>query len=332
MISFIELNENHKSDWDRFVFNHPNGNFFQSSEYYLLFNEDKNNEAFAYAITDNGLIKAVIVGVIESNLFYPLSNFTRRAILRGGPLVSDNNVDYLKLLLSEFNNLIKSRCIYSQIRNLFSTIDNKDDFQSNGFNYLPHLDILIDLDKDEQDIIKAISGNKRGNINKSKNKGTIFLELNDIKSVTEGINLIHSTYSRAKLPVPDSAFFVRAFEQLNPKKMLKVFGAFSENKIIGVRFVLLYKELIYDWYAGSDLDFKNRYPNDFIPFNILIWGKRNGFKLFDFGGAGKPGIPYGVREHKIKFGGKLVEYGRYQKNYNKLVYNVGNYFFKILKR
>ena len=92
-----------------------------------------------------------------------------------------------------------------------------------------------------------------------------------------------------------------------------MFGAFDDAELIGVRLELCYKGLIYDWYAGSDDQFKNRYPNDFLPFHILFWGKENGFDKFDFGGAGKPDKPYGVREHKLKFGGELVNFGRYEK-------------------
>ena len=32
-----------------------------------------------------------------------------------------------------------------------------------------------------------------------------------------------------------------------------------------------------------------------------------------FGGAGKPDKPYGVRDYKLKFGGQLVNWGRFEK-------------------
>lgn len=40
-------------------------------------------------------------------------------------------------------------------------------------------------------------------------------------------------------------------------------------------------------------------------------GHQNRFQIFDFGGAGKPNVSYGVRYYKMSFGGKLVNYGRY---------------------
>jgi lipid II:glycine glycyltransferase (peptidoglycan interpeptide bridge formation enzyme) len=43
---------------------------------------------------------------------------------------------------------------------------------------------------------------------------------------------------------------------------------------------------------------------------ILEWGVKNGYRVYDFGGAGKPGEEYGVRNFKAKFGGQLVCFGR----------------------
>jgi lipid II:glycine glycyltransferase (peptidoglycan interpeptide bridge formation enzyme) len=43
---------------------------------------------------------------------------------------------------------------------------------------------------------------------------------------------------------------------------------------------------------------------------VFLWGHERGFTRFDFGGAGKPNVPYGVRDYKLKFGGELVNTGR----------------------
>jgi lipid II:glycine glycyltransferase (peptidoglycan interpeptide bridge formation enzyme) len=45
----------------------------------------------------------------------------------------------------------------------------------------------------------------------------------------------------------------------------------------------------------------------------LRWAHDNGFSVYDSGGAGQPDVPYGVRKFKSKFGGRLVQYGRYRR-------------------
>ena len=66
-----------------------------------------------------------------------------------------------------------------------------------------------------------------------------------------------------------------------------------------------------DFYAGADPRHLHRYPNEFMVWKILEWGRLNRFTLFDFGGAGHPDKPYGPREFKRRFGGDLVNFGRF---------------------
>jgi hypothetical protein len=49
-------------------------------------------------------------------------------------------------------------------------------------------------------------------------------------------------------------------------------------------------------------------------------------------GAGKPGSEYGVRDYKIQFGGELIEYGRYIRINQKLLYHIGRKVIEINKK
>ena len=48
-------------------------------------------------------------------------------------------------------------------------------------------------------------------------------------------------------------------------------------------------------------------------------------------GAGSSDEDYGVREFKSKFGGKLVNYGRFIKINNKLLYKIGKMGLKVIQ-
>ena len=96
---------------------------------------------------------------------------------------------------------------------------------------------------------------------------------------------------------------------------------------------LVYQKTIYDYYAGAYKEYYKKYPNDLIPWEVFIYGKKNGFTFFDFGGAGQPNVPYGVREYKKKFGGELINFGRFEKIHKpmsckliKLALEFRNYF------
>ncbi|MCP5048325.1 MAG: GNAT family N-acetyltransferase, partial [bacterium] len=180
-----------------------------------------------------------------------------------------------------------------------------------GFAYEEHLDILMDLTQTQEELSSKMHKERRHNVRRAVNKGTEFKELILPEEIETGLNLLTETYKRVKLPLAHPTLFNAAYIILYPKQMVRYFGAVNNGKLIGMRIVLTYKDLVYDWYAGASHQDRNKYPNDFLPWKIILWGKEQGFHTFDFGGAGKPGVPYGVRDYKLKFGGELVNYGRF---------------------
>ena len=136
-------------------------------------------QPFGYAVMEQQKLLGIMIGVTYQNFFYPINLFTRRSIVMGGPLVIDNNSSVLKFLIQQVSKLQKYKSIYIQIRNLWDTNLQKSDFEINKFVYEDHLDIIHDLTLSNELIKSNISKNKRGNINKSINKGTIFKEVND---------------------------------------------------------------------------------------------------------------------------------------------------------
>ena len=111
-------------------------------------------------------------------------------------------------------------------------------------------------------------------------------------------------------------------------------GNLKANFVLDGKGKITFKDTIYDFYAGSKVKFYNKYPNDLIPWEVFKWGKENNYKVFDFGGAGKPGVPYGVRDYKLKFGGELVNFGRFEKVNKPLLMKLGKTglnLYRILK-
>lgn len=334
-MKFSQLDEKHFQIWDDFVANHPHGNIFQNHYFYLINSNLPNVRPFAYGVFAGNELMALSVGVIYSNFVFPLKFFTKRAIIIGGPLIHNDDDDVLDFFLRELSGKLKKKSIYIQFRNLWDIKNKQSIYYKNNYIYEEHLDIIHNLTLSKDEILRKISKNKRGNINKSTNKGTQFKEITKIDEFRIATDLIKRTYKKVGLPCPDSNYFINAFILLYSSGLLRTFSAIFNNQIIGVRLELCYKDLVYDWYAGADEFSKDKYPNDFLPFNILLWAKENGFKKFDFGGAGKPGIPYGVRDHKLKFGGELVEYGRFEKKNMLFFYILGKSAYKmsqLLKR
>jgi lipid II:glycine glycyltransferase (peptidoglycan interpeptide bridge formation enzyme) len=320
--------------WSDFVFQHPHGNIFQTPEIYQIYlSEDKYEPIFITTEIDDRLT-GILLAVIQKEHAGILGKFSARSIVIGGPLVENNDPAYLSEILNKYSKTLENKVIYTQFRNLWDWKESKAIFKEFGYSYVPHLDILIDV-SDINKLEQGISKNKKRNIIKSTNKGLQFKDITADYNLGLSVDLIQSTYNRIGLPCMSREYFISAFKQLIPSNRLKVFGAFINDKIVGTRLELIFKDQIYDWYAGADENESNKYPNDFLIYNVLIWGHNNGFKVFDFGGAGKPDKPYGVREHKLKFSNNLVEFGRFEKINNHFLWHIGKFglqVFKIIKR
>lgn len=327
-----EIDKINRKKWSDFVFNHPDGNIFQSPEMHEVYEKTEKYEPVFLAVKENNDIFGILLAVIQKEHSGFIGKFSSRSIIWGGPLLKDNNEKVLDLLLKEYNRKIKKKAIYSQFRNLWNWGDLRKSFEINGFTFEDHLDIFFDLNYSEEDLLMQMHKQRRHNVRRAKNKGTVFTEITNIDGIKQSYQLVKETYKRVKLPVGDEDFFLTAFEVLYQKKMARFFGAYHLDKLIGVRVVLCYKDLVYDWYAGSSYKDTNKYPNDFLPWEIMLWSKNNGYKVFDFGGAGKPGVPYGVRNYKKKFGGEFVNYGRFEFIHKPILMKIGKVGLKIWKK
>jgi lipid II:glycine glycyltransferase (peptidoglycan interpeptide bridge formation enzyme) len=64
----------------------------------------------------------------------------------------------------------------------------------------------------------------------------------------------------------------------------------------------------------------------------IEYSHQNNIPVFDFMGAGSPKIEYGVREFKSRFGGNMVEYGRFILIFNPLLYHTAKLGLKLIKK
>lgn len=321
------------NQWSSFILQHPNGNIFQSPEFFNLCSKFVKYEPIVIFTENNNAISGVLLAVIQKEHSGIIGKFSARSIIIGGPIVKDNNPKYLHEILAKYFNSIKNKAIYTQFRNLWNWADLKVVFETYKFKYEEHLDIIIDL-TDVDVLEEGISKNKKRNIIKSKNKGLIFREIQSAEEYQHAINLVLDTYKKIGLPCPSREYFELAYKEFSLGNFLKTFGAFMNDSLIGTRMELIYKDTIYDWYAGSDEKMSNKYPNDFLIYHILKWGNENNFKLFDFGGAGKPNKPYGVRDYKLKFSNNLVEFGRFEYIHKRFLFKLGKvglFFYKLIK-
>ncbi len=310
-----------------------NCSIFQSIEMFQVWKKTKNYKPFFTIIeNDKGEIIASLLAVIQKEHSGFLGRFSSRSIIRGKPIYPNNELSILDELLKTYSKFIYNKAIYSQFRNLsVYSQREKEIFNKNGFSYEAHLDIIHKLDNPIDVQFAALHKGRRKNIRRAERAEVDFREILSEKEFIKAYDLVVSTYSRVKLPMPNKSLFTESNRQLSEQNILKTFVAISNDEIIGCRLVLCFGDMIYDWYAGASEKHLNKYPNDFLPWKVMEWGSQNGFKYFDFGGAGQPNVPYGVRDHKLKFGGVLEEFGRFEKVHKKSFMKIGEIGLKLYK-
>lgn len=319
-----------KEKWSEFVYNHQNGNIFHTPEMFQVYHKTKRFFPVLYIAFNYDEVIGVFVGVIQKEFKGLLGFLSSRCIVFGGPLVKNDNPEIINQLLQAHNKKAKNKVIYTQFRNLFYIKNLQSVFEKNGYKYEPHLNIHVDLNQVVESFWTSLKSKLRQNIRKADKNKIQFKFIDSIDELKEAYFILKKIYSNARLPLPDITLFLSAFDLLRNKNMIAFFKAEKDGVIIGCRFVLLYKNMIYDWYTGSKKEFYKYNPNDFLPYKVIEWGMLQWrYTLFDFGGAGKPGVKYGVRDHKLKFGSNVVEYGRFEKIHKPFLYYLAKKSFKI---
>lgn len=324
-----------RQKWSDFVYRHPNGNIFQTPEMFEVYKNTKYwQPVFLAAIDNSENILGILLCVIQKEFGKLLGKLTARAIIWGGPLVSSigPKAEVADCLLKAADEALRRKVIYMQFRNLYDMSENKKYFIDNDYIFEEHLDFICDLTSGEENLWERLFPARRNEIRKAeKNKLQIQL-IDNISELKDSYFILKEVYSRIKFPLADKSLFDSAYRILFSKNILKVFLAKDNSRIIGALYLLVYREKVYVWYAGSLLAYLNKHPNDILYWEAIKWGSNNGYQIFDFGGAGSPDKEYGVRDFKRQFGGKLVNYGRFIKIYQPHLMKFINLGRKFLQR
>jgi len=319
------------TQWNDLLLKSNTATFFQTPTCFSFYNSLSFLTPFIYGVSEENSLKAVICGYSISDGNSLKRYFSRRAIIPGGLLV-DNEIstDTLQQLLTHVTKQLSIESIYIEIRNYNDYSTLQKNFESSGFRYQPHLN--FHLDTSSLDIInKRLKSNKKRYIKVSQKEGAIYEVTTDENEINDFYIILKELYvSRVKTPLFPLEFFLKLAAIENAKIMVvKYLG----DVVGGAVFVILPDKTIYEWFVcGEDRKYKNVYPSILSTWAGIEYASKNNLYKFDFMGAGKPNIHYGVRDFKAEFGGKLVEHGRFLYVCKPLLYNLGKKVIQILKK
>jgi lipid II:glycine glycyltransferase (peptidoglycan interpeptide bridge formation enzyme) len=318
------------TQWNELVAKSPTASFFQTPECFDFYTSLTFLKAFVFAVSENGKLMGLVCGYIISEGNFIKRFFTRRAIVPGGILLDqDISREALQLLLGKLKKELQKESIYIEIRNYTDFSSFRKDFETNGFVYKAHLNFHVQtLDIDSA--LAQLNSTKRRDIKLSKKEGAEWLETKETEEVKDFYELLVQLYeTKIKTPLFPFEFFEKLVQLPNGKLFIVKY----QGKVIGGSVcIILQEQTIYEWFVcGLDGQIKNVFPSTVATWAGIEYAAINGFMRFDMMGAGKPGEGYGVREFKSKFGGEMVEHGRFLFICKPVLYNIGRYIVGKLK-
>lgn len=304
---------------------------FQSKEYYDLLADSGFLEPFRFSVSRSGKEVGVIQGYTQKDGGAIKRWFSRRAIINGGPAFADDITEReVEELLNTCTRGLKGRAIYIETRNFKDYTAYRPVFERLGWVYEPHYDFIVDtssLEAAETNLGKS----RRRDIRTSLREGVTVIDSPSQEQVKEFYSILEDLY---KTRVKTSLFPLDFFLKLHLTDFSKFLLIQYQGQIIGGTVCVFDDETVYEWFAcGKDGVYKSIFPSTLATWSGIKFAAESGRKRFDMMGAGAPGDGgYGVREFKAKFGGELVEHGRFKYICNKPLYALGKFAVGIMKK
>ncbi len=326
------------SQWDAFVKAHPDGSVLQSHFCYHLFQSTLNfDPVLIYCLNEQDAIAGLLLGVVIREEGRLKKSFSSRTVVYSGPLIMDGagaKQVIFNLLLRRLVEEVKHRSIFIQFRPSCDLSVFQPGFERQGFHHTPRLNLLVDT-TDRERVKHEMSVSRLRQIKQSIKNGAEIIVPDKVSQIDEFYLLLSDLYRhKVKKPLPDRSFFCAFFEATRDGNNGHIFLIRHQQRIIGgIMAPGFTGNTLFEWYVcGLDEEYRSRhiYPSVLATWAAIDYAAGNNFYRFDFMGVGKPGVPYGVRDFKMRFGGTVVSYGRYIRINNKFLYTLAELGYNVL--
>lgn len=294
--------------WEAFAAEHADASLFHTPAMATTFAGSRGHRPSVWAaLDDGGAVRALFTPVSVATLPGPLRTVSTRAVAFAAPI---GDPDAVAALMSEYRRRGTRGALFTEVRHHVVDPAVTDVLGSLGFVREPHLNYLIDLRPGEEALWGRVASSARRNVQKARRSGVTVEEASGAADLAGGYEVLRDVYHRIQVPLPDRSLFEAAAAVLAPLGRFSMLLARAEGRTIGVLCLLRYRGVATYWYTGTLREHATLRAGDLLAWHAISSEATAGGHLFDFGGAGRPDEPYGVRDFKAKYGGELVEPGR----------------------
>lgn len=297
--------------WKDYVDRHEQGGVFHTPYMYDALIRSSQFIPFDYfAMSSTGEIKAMLAGYTQSVKGGALKHLSTRAVLLASPIYDSSEA--LSELIREVKGSLPGKPIYTEVRNSHTLPGYREVMESAGFSWEGHYNIVKEIPAEVGELWAKIGKRRKKQINKAQKCGFQFFEEHSEEALEIFYQLTKENYHIIKLPIPTIDYFHNCCD-LGQGKFCRIFHLKENSEIKASLFTFVFKNTLYASYIGNEhnKEFLNKRPVDLLLYEVMKWCVYNRIRFFDWMGAGKPGVEYGVRDFKLQYGGELVDFGRF---------------------
>ena len=304
-----EIHIENKDEWDLLVHSFPDYEVFYLSGYsrafmneapkngvpILIYYENKKDRAVNVVLKRDIALDEKLGGKIESGKFYDLITPYGYGGFWGDVSDWDRlNQEYRKYCLD--NGYVCEFVRFELFNEYYKHYDGE--VETRTHNVVRNLSMSID------DMWMDFKQKVRKNVKKANANGLKCIIENNGEYLEDFLRIYYGTLDRTD--AEDEYYFgERFYRDLNKlKNNVMSFHVVYEGKIISTELVIYGAENAYSYLGGTDREYFNLRPNDFLKYEIIKWAKEKGLKNFVLGGG--YGTDDGIYQYKLSLAPKGV--------------------------
>lgn len=290
MNEIVQIHVNEKEKWNQVVRSFPNYDVFYLHEYVFAFmNENKKNGEPILLLYENGNDRAMNVvfkrdvaldeklqGKITEGEYYDLVS----PYGYGGFWGSIGDYDSLNRTYNDF--CVSKHYICEFVRfELFSDYHVHYDGETETRTHNVVRSLEMSLDEMWMDFKQKV----RKNVKKANSYGLQIVIENSDEHLQDFLDIYYSTMDRSNAE-NEYYFSKEFFETINSMKgNIMYFHVIHEGKVVSTELVVYGAENAYSYLGGTDREYFELRPNDFLKYEIIKWAKEKGLNNFVLGGG-----------------------------------------------
>lgn len=309
-----------KNIWDGFVSNQPCTQFAQSWNW-AVFQSGTFEKLWRLAVVDGDNILAV-AKIVKKPLMAGWSYF----YCDRGPIFAGNNwnEEAGKLMFSEIEKLAQAEgAVFLRFDPIFDVAETHFDLVKT-IDIQPKKTAILDLAKNEEELLQAMHQKTRYNIRLAQKKG-VTVELAGVDAFEEFWQLMEETRERDEFKLHGKKYY----QDMLGLDLIKLYFAKFEGKVIATSIVSHYGDMATYVHGGSSNGNRDVMAPFLLQWTAILDAQKAGLKYYDFYGVDETKWP-GVTRFKMGFNPGVYEYaGTFDLVYGKAWYNVYKWLRKL---